>query len=97
MCKEVNRGKDGRAALVLIDEDYEPPYLECTHCFADYDPDMPHIKDWCYCPSCGAPLERVDDIGTKIDGAEYLAKIMCDPCRKLNELEMKTFRIGGER
>ena len=99
MRKEVNHGKDGRAALVLVDEDYEPLYLECTNCYASYDPDTPLIRDWCYCPSCGAVLAYIEEVdyGAKIDGAEYLAEIMRDPCRQLTELEMKMFRIGGGR
>ena len=97
MCKEVYSGEIMRAALVLIDEDYEPPYLECTHCYAIYDPDTPGINDWCFCPSCGFALTRVDSVdwGAAIDGQEYLAHLQAERAEQLTPMELRTFVIGG--
>lgn len=82
----------GRAALVLIDEDYEPPYLECTFCNMAFDPSEQNVLYWNHCPNCGKVLAYVDDVARLYDGQEYLARVVREPARTLKLTE---YRIGG--
>jgi len=73
----------------------EDESLECTNCGATFGEYCDGIQHWCFCPNCGKPLAWVDDVGTLIDGQEYIAQIMRENVRQLDELELTEFRLGG--